>query len=254
MLKKYEDFDLLLEIIRSINIKIVRYERNLRVHLPYSRYPFKIVQLISFIELETEIDKMKALNRINEIVYTGRKNILQYRTGLHYARLHQDYDWMVKAESIDLVCQGITTAKNVQRDVISIEYPTPVTYLGFQTIRELNGSMKILVRRLRRLNGYNSNVPVFVPKPHFEYVRVSEEILNSRIGPLLIAEADDVQNDCVFFDGQFDEIVSYLGYFPYSLSPSLLTTFQRLDMPLRSYDMNIDDYPNETEISPKWVV
>lgn len=80
--KNKKDFLCVLNEIESIGIKPINVERD-KLYLYEEFFLRKLFQKFSFICFKNEIDKMRALNHINSIVYKGKKNVLNYNLGKH---------------------------------------------------------------------------------------------------------------------------------------------------------------------------
>ena len=78
ILKDTKYFDVMVSQIKKIGLSPINIERN-RLYLYGDYFIRKLFQTFSFICFNTENEKMEALNHVNSLVYSSKKNVLKYK-------------------------------------------------------------------------------------------------------------------------------------------------------------------------------
>ena len=156
VLEKSEYFDIIVNEIKTKNpIKIVRNA----LYFYNDHCINNLFQISSFICFKNKADKMEALNHINNIVYKGKKNILQCKLKLHYATIDDTVYPTKIRKLIPKIFNCIKGVVDFQPYVLSIESPVERTYIGFDSIENLkNGYISFLHTLNILLNYPNPNL------------------------------------------------------------------------------------------------
>lgn len=132
------DFDIIVDEIKSIHLSPTYVARNLLFvhHLPRpdNTSPDRhLLSQYSFIVLNSEKEKMYAVNHINSILYRNYKNVLKYNTDLFYAKYDcRKVEHQHRKDYLEAL-KKLPGIQDMQNNVYSIESPADRLYIGFDT-------------------------------------------------------------------------------------------------------------------------
>lgn len=193
--KEKDDFEAILNEIESIGIQPIKYERNKL--FSYDFYPNKkLFQVFSFICFKNEKEKMEALNHINKIIYKGKKNILEYKLNLKYARIDEVCIPFHVRHLVPELFQYFKGVEDIQRCVLSIENSFEKTYIGFDSYKHMKKCYYKFVYRLNKVQ-FMPDVKLFNRKRGLKYMYIicgskNYDYILKRVSGL----ADDIQEYC----------------------------------------------------------
>lgn len=200
LLKNKNDFDLIVEEIKSTGIVPINIERD-RLYL-YGDYVIrKLFQRFSFICFNDEVDKMLAVNHVNSIVYKNKKNVLQYDYDLHYASFDEGAFPKIVRDNFDNIFGNIKGIKDIQKNVHSIEFTIVRTFIGFDSVEHLK---KCFYYFFHYVDIYmkSPSPKLFCKKKNLCYIYFEGSLDAKLENEIKKNYASDIQKNCTEFNGE----------------------------------------------------
>lgn len=219
ILNKKSDFDVIINEIISFKEKKpivpINIERD-KLYFYDDSCINKLFQKSTFICFKNKIDKMEAINHINEIVYKGKKNILKYDLELHYSSIDCDG---LPTYIRKLIPEIFQTAKGVvdfQPNVLSIESPIHRTYIGFDSVENLKNGYLRYMHFFNIYLVFREKTKLFMKKKDLFYLMFgvkNNELTNSQKVSNLVSDLIyDCQLNCTERENFNPFYLSYLGF------------------------------------------
>ena len=266
MLQNKDDFDIIVNEIKSFGLKPISIERNKLILIKKTVLSNNLFQRFSFICFNSEKEKMEALNHINPIVLKYRNNVLCLNASLHYVKIDPSkcFPQIIINPQVLLInaMNAMSGIADFQQNVFSIECPIELTYIGFSSKKLMYFYNKVLNFRLNYISLF-PGASFFKPDENMFYIRYKINIdkkLEDIFGDDVMLKIDETQRNCTVFEKEI-QVLTYIGfkeksdrdYVANALSEFLLKNNDALVFSIIDFDQDIEIYDDYDQMTSECI-
>lgn len=163
---------------------------------------------------------MKALNHVNSILFTGRENYVRYKPDLYYIKCDpwryplKDFPFN-NSYIFNIFTRILNYVVDYQENVVSIEHPIELTYIGFKSKKLMYFYNSLLFSRIIYANVFDDSV-FFRPDEDLFYIKFAftnkEDKLEDYFNYDVVSKVAQGQFDCVDFQEIGSVNFNYVGF------------------------------------------